>query len=130
MKIIVLMIFISTFMSGCITAKQHRDDVNDDSSDRITIGKAQREIKNGMPSAEVAGVLGSPNIVSTDKDKNEVWIYDKVSSSVSYSNSGSLLLFGNKHTGAAMTSQKTLTIIIKFNENGEVKDLSYRTSSF
>lgn len=134
MKKIIMIILAGVFIQGCIPAQEHRTAVQDNSSDRITVGKVQREIKKGMSSAKVVEVLGSPNIVSTDKDSNEVWIYDKVSSdSVGSSSLGGvniLLLFGQDSASASSSSQKTLTIIIKFNKNDKVKDFSYRTSSF
>jgi outer membrane protein assembly factor BamE (lipoprotein component of BamABCDE complex) len=134
MKKIIMIILAGVFIQGCITAGEHRKAVQDDSSDRITVGKVKRAISIGMSGAKVAQVLGSPNIVSTDKDNNEVWIYDKVSSSsVSSSSKGGaniLILLGSDSSSASSSSQKTLTIIIKFNKNDKVKDFSYRTSSF
>ena len=47
--------------------------------DRLTVGKVQGEVKVGMPASQVAELLGSPNIVTTDEKRREVWIYDKVS---------------------------------------------------
>lgn len=125
---------VGIFIQGCVSAEEHRKAVQDNSKNRITVGTVQREIKKGMSSAKVVEILGSPNIVSTDKDNNEVWIYDKVSSNLVSSNSlggvNILLLFGGNSAGAISSSQRTLTIIIKFNKNNKVKDFSYRTSSF
>ena len=45
----------------------------------------QREIKLGMSGADVAKVLGSPNIVTTDDERREVWIYDKFSTDTTVS---------------------------------------------
>lgn len=142
MKKIITIIFASVFMYGCMPAEQHRKAVQDNSADRVTVGKVQREIKKGMSGAKVVEVLGSPNIVSTDKNNNEVWIYDKISTNVARSGSGGGLFLGGLGTdvlgglglsanaSAASSSQKTLTIIIKFDKNNKVKDFSYRTSSF
>ena len=47
--------------------------------DRLTVGRVQGEVKMGMSAAQVAELLGSPNIVTTDDKRREVWIYDKVS---------------------------------------------------
>ena len=47
--------------------------------DRLTVGKVQGEIKVGMAASQVAELLGSPNIVTTDEKRREVWMYDKVS---------------------------------------------------
>jgi hypothetical protein len=94
----------------------------------------------------VAQVLGAPNIVSTDELRREVWIYDKFSTDVAYSTSSggvAALIFGGggdvvggagssagRSTGAASTSLKTLTVIIKFDEAKKVRDFAYHTSSF
>ena len=133
-------------LSGCMTAADHKGYVQDDSADRVTVGTVQREITIGMSGSEVAEVLGSPNIVSTDEERREVWIYDKISSDAAYSTSSggvASLLVGigsviggagsasyNQNSGATSKSQKTLTIIIKFDENQKVRDFAYHTSRF
>jgi len=87
-----------------------------------------------MFAAEVAEVLGSPNIVTTDEERREVWIYDKISSEVSYSERGGygtlILIGGGSSSGKKTTSQKTLTIIIKYDEEKKVRDFAYHTSRF
>lgn len=95
-----------------------------------------------MPASAVAEILGSPNIVTTDEDRQEVWVWDKISSNVAYSRSGGViagLLVGGSgggagaatmNSGATSTSQRTLTVIVKFDSESRVRDLAYRTSSF
>jgi outer membrane protein assembly factor BamE (lipoprotein component of BamABCDE complex) len=120
--------------------------VQDNSTNQMTVGKVQQEIKVGMSGADVAQALGSPNIVSTDEQRREVWIYDKISTNVAYSTSNggvSSLLLGvggaiaggvgagyNQSAGASSKSQKTLTVIIKFDDNKKVRDFAYHTSRF
>ena len=103
-------------------------------SGKLTVGVVQRSIEMGMTSAAVVEVLGSPNIVSTDSERREVWVYDKVSrtSAVEVSKvGGSLILVkGSKSSRTTATSQKSLTIIVKFDDNNLVRDFSYRQSSF
>jgi hypothetical protein len=36
----------------------------------------------------------------------------------------------NSEAGAASTTQKTLTVIIKFDKSGRVRDFAYHTSKF
>lgn len=127
---------------GC-SAQQHAADVRAaDETSRLTVGTVQRDIGLGMPAAEVAGVLGTPNIVTTDDQRSETWIYDKISSDVTYSRSnGSVvgLIFGGSASGAGVGSvssgstsktQRTLTVIIKFDEENRVRDFSYHSSQF
>ena len=102
--------------------------------DNLTVGKVQGEITVGMDAASVAEILGSPNIVTTDEKRREVWIYDKVSSdSVDTKNSfgGSIIILGGSTSQRQRTTtQKTLTIIIKFDENKMVRDFAYNYSQF
>ena len=73
--------------AGC-SATQHAADVRKaDDIDRVTVGTVQKEIRTGMSAASVASALGSPNIVTTDNQRQETWIYDKISSDVNYSRS-------------------------------------------
>jgi outer membrane protein assembly factor BamE (lipoprotein component of BamABCDE complex) len=133
-------------LSGCMTASQHRAEVEAPAPGDLTVGTVQKEIRVGMSGAEVAAVLGSPNIVSTDEERREVWIYDKISTDVAYSTSNgglSALILGGgssvgggvggsagRSAGAASTSQKTLTVIIKFDNDKKVRDFAYHTSRF
>jgi outer membrane protein assembly factor BamE (lipoprotein component of BamABCDE complex) len=136
-----LLIAALTVFAGC-TASKHLDDVRNEEGTKLTVGTVQKEIKMGMSAAEVAEVLGSPNIVTTDENRQETWIYDKISTEVAYSKSSGTvvgLIFGgsggglgaaNRNAGATASSQKTLTVIIKFDDNKQVRDFSYRQSSF
>lgn len=134
MRIIIFSIFALTLLSGCMSASSHRNKVQDDSADRLSVGTVQREIRIGMPSASVVQVLGSPNMVTTDEERREVWVYDKVASDVTYSNSsgyGTLILIGaSRDAGAVSTQQRTLTVVVKFDSEGKVRDFAYHSSKF
>jgi outer membrane protein assembly factor BamE (lipoprotein component of BamABCDE complex) len=124
----------ASLLAGCQNAASHRADVQNDSGDRMTVGKVQREIRVGMSSADVAQILGSPNIVSTDEERREVWIYDKIATDKAYSSSAggvnALILGFGSSSEASSTSQRTLTVVIKFDNNGRVRDFAYNTSRF
>jgi outer membrane protein assembly factor BamE (lipoprotein component of BamABCDE complex) len=138
-------LFLAVLLTGCETAGSHRKALDDSSEQKITLGVAQKEIKVGMSQGDVAKALGSPNMVTKDKDSIETWIYDKVSTDYAYSTSSgglsSLILgFGSgvagglgggvsKNAGAASRTQRTLTIIIKFNK-AEVSEFTYNATSF
>jgi len=134
------------FILGCAPASTHLNEVRSNKNDNLTVGKVQREIKVGMPTAEVVEILGSPNIVTTDSERREVWIYDKISTETVYSSSSggvSSLILGwggsvaggiapnvNQSASAKSTSQRTLTIILKFDSNNNLRDFAYHASSF
>jgi outer membrane protein assembly factor BamE (lipoprotein component of BamABCDE complex) len=121
-------------LSGCMTAQEHREAVQDGSNDRVTVGNVQREIKIGMAGSDVARVLGSPNIVTTDDERREVWVYDKFSTDTTVSETsgfGTLIILGSSsRAGSSSTTQRTLTVIIKFDKEKKVRDFAYHTSRF
>jgi len=102
--------------------------------DRVTVGKVQGEIKVGQSGADVIQILGSPNIITTDDKRREVWVYDKISTErteASRSSYGTLILFGGSADDSrSSTRQRTLTIVIKFDEQKMVRDFSYNYTQF
>jgi len=133
-----------------MSAAEHRRAVRDDESERLTVGKVQREIRVGMTGAQVVEALGSPNVVTTDEERREVWVYDRISTERVYSASSggvSALVLGgyagssgaagggggpsySSGAGASSSTQRTLTVIIKFDKENRVRDFAYRQSSF
>ncbi len=129
----VLAVVLLSF-TACTTVTNHRSNLHSTQDEELTVGKVQKEIRKGMSGAEVAEVLGSPNIVTKDDNEDETWVYDKIATEVSYSESQSaMFLFiggtASQSGGAAMT-QKTLTVVIKFDANSKVKAFSYHSSKF
>jgi hypothetical protein len=94
-------------LSGCQSASQHAADVRtaQNSGDRVTVGTVQREIKIGMTNADVVQVLGSPNMVTTDEQRREQWVYDKIATDTVYSASSggvNTLFLGGALIGAGL----------------------------
>jgi outer membrane protein assembly factor BamE (lipoprotein component of BamABCDE complex) len=148
----VMCVVASASLAACQSAQRHAQDVEAANADanRLTVGTVQREIRVGMSGADVASVLGSPNIVTTDEQRREVWIYDRIATTRAYSTSSggvSALVLGgviggsagagglggagyNSGAGASATTQKTLTVVIKYDGQGLVRDFAYHTSTF
>ncbi len=101
---------------------------------RLTVGSVQAHIKPGLSGAKVMEALGSPNIVSTDDQGLEVWTYDKISSShVQRSSSAGGFFFlvgGGSSTASQESSQRTLTVIIYFDAQKKVRNVSYHSTRF
>ena len=108
----------------------------------FTLGLVQKEISEGMDQPSVMEALGTPNFVTKDRAGNETWVYDKVATTVSRSGStGGLLIglvagvggglgggFGSRED--VKTSQKTLTVVIKFNKDLQVCSTAYQSSRY
>jgi len=122
------------WLAGCTTAAQHEQSLGAADQRKLTVGVVQKEIHAGLSGADVVGALGSPNIVTRDAAGHETWVYDKIATEASYSNSdvyGTVLVLGaGSASGATATSQRTLTVVIKFGADERVESFSYHASSF
>lgn len=140
------------------TAAEHQQELGSTNERKMTLGVVQSSIREGMSQADVAAALGSPNIVTQDIDGNDTWIYDKISTETSQSGSsqgqsssvgagigggailgavgvlggigGSSSQRASSSAGAQSQTQRTLTVVIKFNEKRLVSSVKYQTSSF
>jgi outer membrane protein assembly factor BamE (lipoprotein component of BamABCDE complex) len=125
---IALGLCLSVIIAGCASEQAEIKE------DRLTVGKVQGEIKVGMAASQVAELLGSPNIVTTDEKRREVWMYDKVSTdrvdTSSSSFGGIIILGGSSRSSSSSQRQRTLTIIIKYDEEKKVRDFAYNSTQF
>jgi outer membrane protein assembly factor BamE (lipoprotein component of BamABCDE complex) len=125
---IALGLCLTVFTASCSS------DMAEIKEDRLTVGKVQGEIKVGMAASQVAEILGSPNIVTTDEKRREVWMYDKVSTDrVDTSRSsfaGIIILGASSRNSSSSQRQRTLTIIIKYDEEKKVRDFAYNSTQF
>ena len=137
-------------LGGCMSAAMHQKSLSSTNERDMTLGVVQKEIRIGMPQSDVAAALGSPNIVTRDSANTETWIYDKIATEVSYSrDAGGVGIFGillgagsslvggggasgsyNKEAGAASSTQRTLTVVIKFDSKSQVESVRYHASKF
>ncbi len=156
MKKKILSILVCLVISTPVFAAKLEGNVNKQNSpapvreQELTLGIVQKDIKIGSTQDEVAIALGSPNIVTRDSDGKDTWIYDKVASITSYSDSGFGVGAGglggggggngfgggilgvaySKNKGNIQTTQKTLTVVIKFDKNNAVESFTYHMSKF
>ena len=130
---------------GC-SASQHRAEVEDAATQRLTVGTVQREIRHGMAAADVIAVLGSPNIVTSSANQEEVWVYDRIATDATYSRSAGAVVglivgplgsgsagglgAGSRAAGATSVSQRSLTVVINFDGDSRVADFAYHASRF
>lgn len=126
-----IIIFVSmAFLNGCTTT-QPQASVPEK---KMTLGIVQKEIRKGMSQAEVISALGSPNILTRDAEGKETWVYDKIATEASYSKKGgygTILILGFAAESAkASSSQRTLTVVIKFDQKQLVENFAYHVSKF
>jgi outer membrane protein assembly factor BamE (lipoprotein component of BamABCDE complex) len=120
--------------AGCTTAAQHQQQLGSTAEREMTLGVVQKELHAGMTQDQVVEALGSPNIVTRDAEGRETWVYDKIATEASYSRSeayGTILILGaGQAAGAAATTQKTLTVVLKFDAAERLDTFTYHSSRF
>jgi hypothetical protein len=117
-----------------------------ETSRAFTLGLVQSALRPGLSQADVAERLGSPNIVTRETDGREAWVYDKASSERESSGAGvGLGGAGSNSTGSfwgllgvaaggrtekSRSSQRTLTVVIRFSSAGLVETFTWHDSRF
>jgi len=123
-----LAVALCVFALGACQSSHHEKD--DAPSKNLTTGVVQREIRKGMSGSEVIEALGSPNIVTTDENGCEVWVYERYARDVQVKESGYFLIFAFGSKEAAKGSTRTLTVVVKFDEQKKVRDFAYHATTF
>ncbi|HET7295043.1 MAG TPA: hypothetical protein VFM88_21670 [Vicinamibacteria bacterium] len=132
--------------TGSAPAAEGREEVKPSREREFTLGLVQKEIRIGMSQADLVSALGSPNILTRDSQGRESWVYDKIATEVRVKSTGfgggaggletggSAVLFGllNGHTRSerAESSQRTLTVVIRFDGAGRVESFAFHASRF
>lgn len=121
-----------TVLAGCATTQP---DPVDQRNSMLTQGNVQLNLKVGATTkAEVLEKFGSPNITTRDGGGQEVWSYQRmatVSQSSSSSDYWTIFLTGQSRSADGFSqSSRTMTLIIKFNDQDVVSDFRSRTSDF
>jgi hypothetical protein len=89
---------------------------------KITLGNVQMVVKKGATNADVIGALSSPNIVTSNNDGTETWVYDKIMTEAEYAQ--------GENSGVGVRSSRTLIVVIKFDKNSRVETVQYRQTSY
>ena len=127
------MAWIILLVAGC-TSTQNSATIQDDPN-MLTHGGVQLTLKTGETTQnEVMEAFGAPNIATIDSSGREVWTYrrhatvTRTSGSDSYFN---ILVFGTSDASREQSSSnRTMTLIIKFDEGKVVSDFRSMSSSF
>ena len=97
---------------------------------KITLGAAQM-LKVGIGGDEVISKLSSPNIITTDSDGFEMWVYDKSSSDTEIVQVSDGWFFQPRTQSAVSSvSRRTLIVTIKFDEDRRISKINYRQTSY
>lgn len=133
---LMLTLFIGAISSGCYTAPKVG---NESQKSNLTAGMVKIQIIKGKTTqAEILEIFGAPNIVTKNKDNDEVWNYNRMSFESTSSSENVLGIFwAGLAAGAASgskasstTTTKSFDLILIFDEKDVVKNYSVIAASF
>ena len=118
-------------LQGCATGPGPVDNRNS----ALTQGNVTLHLKVGTTTkTEVLEVFGAPNIVTKDASGAEVWSYQRHATVQQSSSEGgfwTILVAGRGRSASGFSeTQRTMTLIIKFDAKDVVSDFRSRTSDF
>ena len=120
----VILVVISSVVSGCAPMPN----IEPTQKSNLTVGYVKTQvIKGKTDQAQVMEFFGAPNIITKNKNNNEVWNYNKMSFQRG-SGEASDVWFGSRAISSTTTSSFDLIII--FDNKDVVKDYSIISSSF
>jgi len=118
-----------------------------DAPNMLTHGGVQMTLKVGQTTqADIIEAFGAPNITTIDGEGREVWVYDRQSIEAKAKSSGFSLgaIFGGlggavvggfgtgfqSNKSSASQTNRSMTLVIKFDATKHVADFKSRSSSF
>jgi outer membrane protein assembly factor BamE (lipoprotein component of BamABCDE complex) len=124
---------IILLFAGCESTKPNS--IPPTTSNPLTHGNVQLTLKKGITTqTEVLEKFGAPNITTLDASGKEVWTYQKQATvaNAAANDAGIWLIFvgSSKSESGFEQSSRTMTLIIKFDENKIVYDFNSFSSSF
>jgi len=97
----------------------------------LTPGVVKTSIKEGMTSqSEIVKLIGSPNIITKNKDGEEVWTYSRQSFDSQSGGYGGNLIFFGATKAFSNSSSNSFDLIITFDSKSIVKEYSVVSSQF
>ena len=131
-KIIIIMFAVigGVLMQGCSSTSKEEF-----KNSPFTTGNVQLSLKQGVTTqAEVLEKFGSPNIAAVDSSGDDLWTYQKYATVTQSSGQGGyfwlVVVGGNTGTSGLEQTQKTMTLIVKFDKDKKVKEFKSMSTNF
>jgi hypothetical protein len=148
-------LFSCIFIVSCVKARSPALPYSNQQKSNLTAGMVKKYVKVGVATqTEIISVFGAPNIITRDKDGNEVWTYDKQSmasasevaewnasggaGAVAGGLAGDAVIGGGvtaggsagKSSAAGQVSSATFTLMIQFDDKDVVRDYRMMATQF
>ena len=127
MKLPLLLLFFTVIiytLASCTSLKAPQ-------KSNLTPGIIKTKIHKGVTSqSEILQLIGSPNIITKNKNGNEVWTYSRQSFDSESGGQGFGVVLFAKTKAFSSASSNSFDLIITFDQQNTVKDYSMVSSQF
>lgn len=122
MRTTLVTVVLLSLVTGCQMAPLATIPGRQVETQKITLGSLQSQVREGVSSADVINALGSPNIITSNPDKTETWVYDKIMTESEVAS--------GYQSAVAVKSTRTFIVTVKFDRQNRVSNVSYRQTSY
>lgn len=111
---------------GCATFPE-----KEEGKSKLTVGVVKQMIVKGETNqAEILEIFGSPNLITKNKEEDEVWNYNRMSFEHKEGSDGVFYIFGTHSRAMTTATTKSFDLIIIFDDDDIVKDYSVIAASY
>ena len=126
-KYMITCLTLSLLLCGCATFPEKQEKANSP----LTAGNVTLTIKKGRTNkAEILKTFGSPNLVTKNRDADEVWNYNRMNFTTRVGEDAGTLIFWGGSRAVSTATTKSFDLMITFDSNDVVKDYSIIQANF
>ncbi|HEK86759.1 MAG TPA: hypothetical protein ENO29_10480 [Candidatus Aminicenantes bacterium] len=97
----------------------------------LTVGMIKSKIIKGQTTQdEILKLFGAPNIITKNKNDDEVWNYNRMSFKYVSGSDGFTAIFAGGNRAMSTATTESFDLIITFDKDGKVKDYSVISAKF
>lgn len=125
----ILIVVFSFLIISCAQFPKEQGDPAEQS--RLTFAVVKSKIIKGQTTQEeILKIFGSPNIITKNKNNNEVWNYSRMSYKATSGEDNRTGIFWSGSRAVSSTTTASFDLIVIFDENDVVIDYSVISAKF
>lgn len=123
-KLVYFLIIMSLTLVGCSNNKTPQ-------KSNLTYGMVKSNVIKGKTSqSEIMQLFGAPNLVTKNRENNEVWSYNKMSVDKKSGSSDAWLILLGANSSRSSVTTSSFDFIVVFDKYDIVKDYSVISSNY
>jgi len=123
--------FMTILLALSFTGCSNNTTVEPKQKSNLTVGMIKSKVIKGQTTQdEIMRIFGAPNMVTKNRDNDEVWSYNKMSVDAAEQKKHASLFIIGKSSATESRTTSSFDWIITFDENDVVKDYSLISSSY